>query len=55
MKHYNVTIRATVTKTLSIVAENEEEAVEMAHQEFSTECDGDEVYTEDTLDVEELK
>ncbi len=54
MKTYDVTIRATVTKTLRIEAENEDEAVEYAYQEFNCSCDGLEAYGEDMLDVKEL-
>jgi len=52
MKTYLVTIRAVVTKTLHVMADSEQEAVETAHSEFTTECDGDEDYQEDTLRVE---
>ena len=34
MKKYEVIIRATVTKTLHVEADNEEDAVMMAHEEF---------------------
>lgn len=55
LKQFNVTIRAKVTKTLLILADTPEEAQEIAHQEFSTVCDGDEHYEEDTLDITEVK
>ena len=51
---YNVTIRATITKTLTVVAENEEEAREVAHAEFTTACDGDEDYSEDCLHCDKI-
>jgi len=53
MKVYKVTIRATVTKTLSIKAENSNSAEETAHEQFSVLNNGDdENYDQDTLDVE---
>jgi len=51
MKTYLVTIRAVVTKTLTICADSEGEAVGIAHSEFTTECDGDEDYEQDTIYV----
>ena len=39
MKHYNVTIQATVEKTLKIEAENEEQAEEEALMLFDTYMD----------------
>ena len=56
MKTYDVTIRATVTKTLTIRAATEEEAIDEAHSEFTLVCDGgDEAYSEDVLDVAEAQ
>lgn len=49
---YEVVIRATVTKTIQVTAEDEAEALEIAHAEFTTECDGDEDYTEDTIRID---
>lgn len=56
MKTYNVTIRATVTKTIRVEnAESEQQAIEQAHRLFTTLCDGaDEDYNETLMDVEEL-
>lgn len=52
MKIYNVTIRATITKTLRIEAEDEDGAVEQAYEDFTVACDGgDERYSQDVLDV----
>jgi len=56
MKHYNVTIRATITKTLRVEAENEEAATERAHERFSVLKDcNDESYDQDCLDIEEAE
>lgn len=55
MKTYEVTIRATVTKTLTVEADSADEAVDQAHAEFTTVCDGgDEDYSEDILNVTEI-
>lgn len=52
---YNVTIRATVTKTLTVVAASLDEAIEVAHCEFTTACDGEEEdYTEDCIFSERI-
>ena len=54
MKTYAVVIRATVTKTILVDAEDKIQAAELAHQDFTVECDGeDENYEQDTLSVEE--
>jgi hypothetical protein len=56
MRTYRVTIRATVTKTLTVKAENEDDAYVAAHEDFSVLCDGeDERYDEETLEVKEVK
>jgi hypothetical protein len=55
MNTYNVTIRATVTKTLTIEAESAEEAKATGADLFTTECEGlDEDYQQDVLDVSEV-
>ena len=51
---YNVTIRATVTKTLTVVAASLDEATEVAHCEFTTACDGEEDCTEDCIFSERI-
>jgi len=54
MKTYSITIRATVTKTLRVEADNEEDAIMMAHEEFDAANDhNDENYEQDTLDITE--
>ncbi len=56
MRTYRVTIRATVTKTLTVKAENEDDAYVAAHEDFSVLCDGDdEDYDEETLEIQEVK
>lgn len=54
MKTYAVTIEATVRKTIRVQAEDEKEAIEAAHGEFSVlpEEGEDEHYDEQTLSVE---
>ncbi len=54
-KTYAVTIKASVTKTISVEADNEKDAVEQAHQEFSILNDANpEHYEQDTVNVEEI-
>jgi hypothetical protein len=49
---YNVTIRATITKTYRVQASDRESAEEQAHYVFSVmNDDTDERYEQDTLDV----
>jgi hypothetical protein len=55
MRTFDVTIRATVTKTLRVEAEDRGKATIQAHEEFSTECDGQENYEQETLDIEEVQ
>jgi hypothetical protein len=56
MKMYEVTIRATVTKTFSVEAKDEPCAEEAAHEQFSVLNDGvDENYDQLTLSIEEIQ
>jgi hypothetical protein len=55
MPKYEVTIRATVTKTLTVEEDCDANAITAAHEIFSVLCDGDEDYKEETLSVEEVK
>ena len=49
-KMYNVTVRATITKDVIVEAENEDAADEIAHELFTTGCDGmDEDYNQETI------
>lgn len=54
MKTYRITIRATVTKTIRVQAENEQDAIELANEEFDVANDhNDENYEQDLLDITE--
>ena len=55
MKTYYVTIRATVTKTIRVQADNQDAAAEIAHESFSV-CDSsdDERYDQETEAIEEI-
>lgn len=56
MKTYNVTIRAVITKTLRVEAENEDAAISEAHERFSVlNDDTDETYEQDSLGWEEVE
>ena len=56
MKTYDVTIRATVTKTIQVEAENIEDAITDAHDQFSVaDCNFYEDYDEETIRIEEVK
>ena len=54
MPFYNVTITATVTKTLTVETVDKDKAYEVAHENFHTECDGSEKYNEETDSVVEI-
>lgn len=55
MKTYDVTIQATVTKTIRVEADNEDDAFLEAQEEFDVFVDGGvERYEEETLSVEEV-
>tara|TARA_Y100000389_G_scaffold196216_1_gene228793 strand:+ start:670 stop:1182 length:513 start_codon:yes stop_codon:yes gene_type:complete len=54
LKSYDVEIKATVRKTITVEAGDEKSAVEQAHEMFAVANDGDpEHYEQDTLSVEE--
>jgi hypothetical protein len=55
MKTYDVTIRATIYKTIRVEAENENDAYVEAHEVFSVMPDDSERYEEETLDIEEVQ
>lgn len=57
MKTFAVTIKATVVKTVEVEAENEHEAVQEAHSQFTVApaSDGAEKYEEETVRVEEKR
>lgn len=50
MQTFNVVIRATITKTISVEAETQDEAEVLAHETFSVLCDEeDESYEQETV------
>lgn len=54
MKKYNVTIRAEITKTIAVEANDTNQAAETAHELFSVLNDSyDEDYNQDTVCIEE--
>ena len=56
MKKYEVVIRAFVTKTYTVEAESEADAIETGHEIFSVLSDGaDEDYDQDLVSVEEVE
>ncbi len=56
MKTYDIKIKATITKTVRVKAENEDEAYVAAHESFSVLEDGNpEHYTQETLDIYEVE
>ena len=56
MKTYEVTIRATVTKTYEVRAVDEKSAEDLANDMFVVSYEGgvSERYAQDTLDIEEI-
>lgn len=55
MKTYQVTIQATITKTIKVQAENDDIAYELACANFSEVCfDLDEHYEQDCVSLEEV-
>jgi hypothetical protein len=55
MPFYNVTITATVTKTLTVETGDKEKAYEVAHENFHTQCESaDENYNQETDSVVEI-
>ena len=56
MSTYGVVIRATITKTEIVEADNEDDAVEAAHEKFNILCDGsDESFDQDYLSIEKME
>lgn len=55
MKTYDVTIQATVTKTIRVEAEDSNEATMLAHEEFNVHSgEEEEHYDEQTLEINEV-
>jgi len=56
MKTYEVTIRATIYKTITVEAENEDDAYVEAHERFSVlNDDTPEQYEQDSVGIEEVQ
>ena len=56
MKIFDVVVRATVTKTVRVEAENEEDAYVFANESCSVLNDGsDEDYTQEAIDIQEAE
>jgi hypothetical protein len=52
MKPYEVIIRAIIVKSIRVLADSQEDAIESAHDLFTTENDGDELrYEQETVEV----
>jgi hypothetical protein len=55
MKTYDVTIQATVTKTIRVEAEDSNEATIQAHEQFNVHSEeGNEHYDEQTIELNEV-
>ena len=55
MKLYAITIQATITKTIEIMANSEAEAEMTAHDQFTVEPEPDENYDQETIRTELLQ
>lgn len=53
MKKFKVTIEAVIRKTMEIEADTEDAATEEANQCFTVESDGEEYYSQSTIQVSE--
>ena len=52
MKPYEVIIRAIIVKSIRVQADSQEEAIETAHDLFTSDCDDQELrYEQETIDV----
>jgi hypothetical protein len=52
MKPYEVIIRAIIVKSIRVQADSHEEAIETAHDLFTSDCDDQELrYEQETIDV----
>lgn len=55
MKPYEVTIKATIIKTYTVYANSEDEASEIAHDDFTVQIDdAPERYEQETLEITEV-
>ena len=52
MKPYDVIIRAIIVKSIRVQADSQEEAIQTAHDLFTSDCDDQELrYEQETIDV----
>ena len=52
MKPYEIIIRAIIVKSIRVQADSQEEAIETAHDLFTSDCDDQELrYEQETIDV----
>jgi hypothetical protein len=52
MKPYEVIIRAIIVKAIRVQADSQEEAIQTAHDLFTSDCDDQELrYEQETIDV----
>jgi hypothetical protein len=52
MKPYEVIIRAIIVKSIRVQADSQEEAIQTAHELFTSDCDDQELrYEQETIDV----
>jgi hypothetical protein len=55
MKTYDITIQAIITKTITVQANNDDDAYELACEGFSEVCfDLDEFYEQNCISIEEV-
>lgn len=52
---FDVEIQAIIRKTIRVNAVNEDMAIEIAHENFTVDNDGDEHYEQDTMYVEKVE
>ena len=55
MKKYNVKVTATITKWFEVEAEDEDEAVELAYEDFDCQPSVTEKYYQEVESVEEIE
>lgn len=55
MPRYQVTVEAVIRKTIEVIAPDEYEAQNKAQELFTVEPEGDEYYSQDVLEVEEME
>jgi hypothetical protein len=55
MKTYDITIQAVITKTITVQADNDDDAYELACELFSSDCDEtEENYEQDCISLKEV-